>query len=118
MFIPDHPTSIRQQLQARLKQLPTKLPILAATFNAVQRRCGKDSCRCSKGGPKHTAPQVTFTRRGKSASVYVPKELAPEVQAWIAELRRIKKLLQEINQLTLALIRTHAAHRRRKKGRP
>ena len=50
-------------------------------------------------------------------SVYVPKDLVPEVQAWIAEHHRLKRLLQEIHQLTLALIRIHVTHRRRRKGR-
>jgi len=117
MFIPKHPTLIRNQIQARLKQLRTTHPILAASFATVQRCCGKASCRCSRGGPKHTSQQVTFQRHGKSASVYVPKDLVPEVQAWIAEHHRLKRLLQEINQLTLALIRIHVTHRRRRKGR-
>jgi hypothetical protein len=118
MFIPDHPTLIRTMLQARLKQLHTTCPILAATFNTVQRRCGKASCRCSRGGPRHPTQQVTFPRHGKTASVYVPKELASEVQAWIAEHHRIKRLLQEISQLSLALIRLHVTHRCRRQGRP
>jgi hypothetical protein len=50
--------------------------------------------------------------------VYVPKDLLPEVQAWIAEHKRLKQLLQEIHYLSLALVQTHARHRRRKAGRP
>jgi hypothetical protein len=104
-------------LQARLKRLTPQLPVLAASFVTAQRRCGKASCCCSSGGPRHTAHQVTFQRHGKSCSVYVPKDLVPDVQAWIAEHHRIKRLLHEINQLTLALIRTHARHQKRKQGR-
>lgn len=117
MFIPKHPTLIRRMLNARLKQLHSTRPILAASYVTAQRRCGKPSCRCSHGGPKHPTQQVTFQRHGKSASVYVPKELATEVQTWIAEHHRIKQLLREIQQLTLALIQIHVTHRRRLKGR-
>jgi hypothetical protein len=55
---------------------------------------------------------------GKTRSVYVPLDLVPEVRSWIEEHRRLKQLLQEINQLTLALVRSHAQHRQRRQGRP
>lgn len=61
---------------------------------------------------------MTFHERGKTRSVYVPQDLLPEVQAWIAEHKRLKGLLREIHLLSLALVRTHARHRRRKAGRP
>jgi hypothetical protein len=44
--------------------------------------------------------------------------LIPEVRAWIAEHKRLKRLLKEIQQLTLALVRTHVRHRKRRAGRP
>jgi hypothetical protein len=40
------------------------------------------------------------------------------VQAWLLEHRRLKNLLQEIHQLSVALIRTHVQQRRRQQGRP
>lgn len=71
-----------------------------------------------RGGPKHAAQHGTFKERGRSRSVYVPLDLLPEVRTWIEAHRRLKQLLHEINQLTLALIRTHVRQRQRKKGRP
>jgi hypothetical protein len=118
MRIPDHPTLIRRQLDSRLKRLHSAQPILAATLVELHKTCGVPSCRCMHGGPPHPSQQVTFKEHGRSRSVYVPRELLPQVRAWIAEHRRLKQLLQEINQLTLALIRTHVRHRRRKQGRP
>jgi hypothetical protein len=119
MRVPDHPTSIRRMLDSRLKKLVTPSPILAATLNAYTHRCGRPACRCYHGGPWHTGQHVTYKGPGnKTHSVYVPKDLIPEVQAWIAEHKRIKQVLKEIQQLSLALVRTHARHRRRKAGRP
>jgi len=119
MRIPDHPTLIRRQLQSRLKRLATTSPILAASLNSYTHRCGRPSCRCHHGGPQHTGQHLTFKGPGnKTRSVYVPKDLIPEVQAWIAEHKRLKQLLQEIHQLSLTLVQTHARHRRRKAGRP
>jgi hypothetical protein len=118
MRVPDHPTQIRRMLDSRLKQLATRSPVLAASLNAYTHRCGRPTCRCRHGGPLHTGQHVTCHEQGKTRSVYVPKDLLPEVRAWIAEHKRLKRLLHEIHLLSLALIRTHARQRRRKAGRP
>lgn len=118
MRIPDHPTRIRLMLQGRLKKLARKTPILAASLVAYRHRCGRSSCRCHHGGPLHSGQHLTFKEAGKTRSVYVPKELLPEVRTWLAEHQRLKQLLKEIHLLSLALVRTHATHRRRKAGRP
>jgi hypothetical protein len=119
MRVPDHPTQIRRMLDARLKKLTTRSPILAASLNAYTHRCGRPTCRCHHGGPLHAGQHLTCKGSGnRTRTVYVPKDLLPEVQAWIAEHKRLKMLLQEIHQLSLALVRTHAQHRRRKAGRP
>ena len=54
-------------------------------------------------------------RNGGVAHIY---DLLDDVRSWIAEHKRIKSLLDEIHQLTVALIRTHVQHQKRKAGRP
>lgn len=119
MRVPDHPTAIRRMLESRLKKMTPRCVVLAASLNSYRHRCGRPSCRCHHGGPLHSGQHVTYKGAGnKTHSVYVPKDLLPEVQAWIAEHKRLKEILKEIQQLSLALVRTHARHRRRKAGRP
>ena len=119
MRVPDHPTQIRRMLDSRLKKLATTSPVLAASLNTYTHRCGRPACRCHHGGPRHHGQHLTFKGPGnQTRSVYVPKDLLPEVRAWIAEHKRLKQLLQEIHRLSLALVRTHARHRRRRAGRP
>jgi hypothetical protein len=117
MRIPTHPTLIRRQLDSRLKQLTPQVPVLAASLVEYTKKCGKPSCHCVKGGAKHVAYNLTFTEKGQSRAVYVPKDLLTDVRSWIEEHRRLKRLLREINQLTLALIRGHVQHRQRRRGR-
>jgi hypothetical protein len=118
VHIPKHPTLIRRLLDARLKKLAPKQPVLAASFVEFEHRCSYAKCACQTGGPKHRSQHLTFKGPGgKTRSVYVPKDLIKDVQSWIEEHRRLKRLLQEIQQLTLALVRTHVQHRRHKKGR-
>jgi hypothetical protein len=118
MRVPDHPTLLRHVIQSRLKKLATATPVLAATLTTYTHRCGRPRCRCHHGGPLHTGQHLTFKERGQTRAVYIPKDLLPEVQAWAAEHKRIKQLLQEVHRLSVALVRTHATHRRRKQGRP
>jgi cell fate (sporulation/competence/biofilm development) regulator YlbF (YheA/YmcA/DUF963 family) len=66
----------------------------------------------------HSAHHLTYKDHGKTRTVYVPVDLVAEVQSWVAEHQRLKALLAEINQLTLALVKTHARHQKRKAGRP
>lgn len=117
MRIPEHPTLIRRMLDSRLKKLGGTKPILAASLCAYSYRCGKPSCRCQRG-QLHHGQHLTDKHNGRTRSVYVPKDLLPEVHSWLAEHKRIKQLLHEIHQLSLALVRTHARQRRRKAGRP
>lgn len=117
MRVPDHPTLIRRMLDARLRKVAAAQPVLAASLGFYSHRCGRSACRCHRGGPLHDTQHVTYKENGKTRSVYVPKDLIPEVRAWIAQHRRLKTLLAEIQQLSLALIRTHVRHRRRRAGR-
>jgi len=118
MRIPDHPTLILRMLQHRLKQLATSSPVLAASFGTYTHHCGRPSCRCHKGGPLHTGQHLTFKEAGKTRSVYVPQELLPEVRTWLAEHKRLKLLLREIHQLSVALLRARARNLKLKAGRP
>lgn len=118
MRVPEHPTQVRRMLDSRLKQLVPAGPLLAASLSLVQKRCGQPSCRCHHDGPLHTAHHLTLKEDGTTRTVYVPQDLLQEVQAWVAEYQRLKGLMAEISQLTLALVKSHVQQRKRQKGRP
>jgi hypothetical protein len=101
MKLPQHPTLLRRMLDARLKQLPVRCPPLAASL-------GRQA-----GGGWH----LTLKKLGKTHTIYVPRDLKDEVQACVQEHRRIKRLLQEITTLQLALIRLHRTEQARHAGR-
>lgn len=115
---PEHPSQVRLMLASRLKQLAPARPFLAASLSLVHKRCGQPSCRCHHDGPRHTAHHLTLKDAGKTRTLYVPQDLLHEVQQWVAEYQRLKGLMAEISQLTLALVKSHVQERRRKKGRP
>ena len=102
MNLPKHPTLLRRMRDARVKQLCPRCPPLAASL-------GRQA-----GGRHH----VTIKQRGKTRTVYVPQALLPEVRTWRAEHKRLKALLPETHQLSLALLRARARLLKLKAGRP
>ena len=101
MKMPKHPTLRRRMRDARVKELTARCPPLAASLG-----------RQAAGGA-----HVTWKQKGKTRTVYVPKDLTDEVTASIREHQRLKRLLREISQLQLALIRGHREAQARRAGR-
>jgi hypothetical protein len=118
MRIPEHPTQIRASLKARLARLGSDQPILAASLAHIKKRCGRKTCRCHSHGELHTGWHLTYKVHGKTHTVYVPLDLLDDVRSWLNNHKRHKALLNEIHQLTIALIKTHVQNKRRKAGRP
>ena len=116
MKIPKHTTLIRRSLQARQNQLQAKGPLLAASLVTIRRTCGNPNCRCARG-KKHPGHYLTWKVKSKTHTAYVPVDLLPQVKQWTQEHRRIKQLVRELTQLSLALIRTHVTAKRHRRGR-
>jgi len=116
MRVHRHPSNIRRMLASRLKQVAITKSILIATLAEVGKVCGKPTCRC-KRGLKHPACQLTYQDQGKTHAMYVPVDFREEVRSWIEEYHKLQRLLREISQLSLMLVRGHAQERKRKAGR-
>lgn len=101
MKLPKHPTLLRRLRDARVKELTPRGPPLAASL-------GRQA-----GGGVH----VTWKQKGKTRTVYVPKDLTDEVAASIREHQRLKRLLRQITQIQLELIRGHKIAEARRAGR-
>jgi hypothetical protein len=69
-------------------------------------------CQVRRPGRKPPAWQLTFKQAGKTRTVYVPRDLVREVQAWTREYRRLKQLVRKVTTQSLAIIRRHVAVRR------
>lgn len=116
MNVPKHPARIRAMIQARVRQIVAKGPVLSASLVVIAKHCGREGCHCQTG-EKHLGNYITFPVHGKTKTVYVPLDLVDEVRSWINEHKRLKQLTREISELSVALIRGHAQESRRQKGR-
>ncbi len=90
-----------QLREAYRRQLGALGVFIEGTLSKVQRP-----------GRKPPAWQLTFKQAGKTRTVYVPVELAQEVQQWAHEFKRLKQLVRKVTQQNLAIIRRHVAVRR------
>ena len=99
---------IEQRIQARTKQLGECSISISGSLAKIARKCGRRNCRCADDpSARHTAHLLTSKVRGKTKSVYVPVELIEEVDSWVKERKKIKRLLKEIDELGEQLIRLH-----------
>jgi hypothetical protein len=56
--------------------------------------------------------RLTFKVKARTKTVYVPVDMAAEVEQWTQEYRRLKQLIREVTRNSLALIHGHVAARR------
>ena len=88
------------QRQATLKQIRQIGPFIEGSLCAFKRP------GCSTPGW-----HLTFKKKGRTATVYVPMELAPEIKQWTQNYQHLKKLIRQVTRHSLALIRGHTANR-------
>jgi hypothetical protein len=92
--------------EAKLKQLAQCKPLVAASLCKVNRRCGNLNCKCARG-QFHTAHVLTYKVQGKTRTVHVPKDMVEEVRGWVQEHKRVKQLIREVSNNSLAIIHHH-----------
>lgn len=87
--------------QAALKQIGQIGPFLEGSLCAFKRP------GCAEPGW-----HLTFKKKGRTCTVYVPMELVPEVKQWTQNFRCLKKQIREVTRQSLGIIRGHVANQR------
>ena len=67
--------------------------------------CGKPGCRCQASPPQLHGPYYQWTRkvRGKTATVRINKAQAKLLREWIANGRRLGRLVRQMEKVSLRL---------------
>jgi hypothetical protein len=93
--------------QARIQQLTSELAAsndFVSPGSVVRRfmRCGKPSCRCHADPPQLHGPYWQWTRavNGKTLTRNLTEEQARLYQGWIANRRRLTKILAEMDKVS------------------
>jgi len=104
---------LRQRIGVRIRKIGESGISVSGSFVRTSRKCGNPNCRCADGGgDKHPCCLLTSKVRGKTKAVYVPKEMEAEVELWVKERKKIKKLLKEMDEMGELIIKKHVKAKR------
>jgi hypothetical protein len=81
-------------------------PALPGTLTVRAYACGKPSCRCHAGPPQLHGPYAEWTRKvnGKTVTRRLTAEQAAAWQPLFDNARKMRELLSQLQELTLAII--------------
>lgn len=97
-------TFLRRKIEARLKRIAQCGTFVVGSLNRIEKK--------GTSGKVSVSYLLTFKEKGKTTSVYVPKALVPEVKQWVKQHRELKKLMTEISQLSIGVIRRYVPEKR------
>jgi hypothetical protein len=95
---------LRKKTEAGLKRIAQCEPLVAGSLNRIEKK--------DKSGRVSVSYLLTFKEKGKTTSVYVPKDLVPEVKQWVKQHRELKRLMTEISHLSIGVIRRYVPEKR------
>ena len=95
---------LAMKVRARLKRLGRCGPFVAGSLNRVEHK--------GKSGKVSVSYLLTFKEIGKATTVYVPKDMVPEVEQWIQQYRELKTLLAEISRFNVGIIQRYVFEKR------
>lgn len=91
----------RERLLHELRQLPD---LMRGKVFERERKCGRASCPCASGGPRHPGLQLTVNLKGRTRTRYVRQGERAAVEAKVAAYRRLWALVEELTEVNLALL--------------
>ena len=107
--MPAIPRDLRRRRQAAVRRLGKASETVRGSLLSRYLPCGNPGCRCKRGKLHGPAYYVTVSYAGgKTRQVYVPKQLKPVVERWLANYREVYAALEEISAINLELIRLKA----------
>jgi hypothetical protein len=94
--------AIAAEITARLAGLTFALP---GTVADRMTRCGRANCRCHADPPRLHGPYHQWTRKknGKTATKILTDEQLADYAPWFDNHKRIRELLAELEELSLAI---------------
>ena len=92
--------------EALIEQIATLLKSsLKGSLVETQIRCGRPQCRGTRG-ERPPALHLSYSRGGRSSRrVYMPRRHAKEAATWIANRREVRRLLEEVFELNIVLLK-------------
>ncbi len=110
------PLMTNKQGKKALERIRKIKPFLQASLNITKKRCGNPRCRCAQEGPLHEVTLLTWKEENHTRTLYVPKQLRPEVERWVQEGKLLKRLVAEVSQAQREFLTSKKKSRKSNKG--
>jgi hypothetical protein len=95
---------LRQRRDALLGEMRSLPNLMRGTVYERERKCGRATCACATGGPRHRGLQLNVTLGGRTRTRYVRRGERAQVEALVAAYRRWWRLVDELTEVNLALL--------------
>lgn len=100
-----------------LKQSPSLGDVLRGTFKRWYSQCGNPGCKCHTDNKYLHGPyyRVSYNKRGKVYTLYVPLKLKEEVKRLVDNYNKVWKGIEDISAINIKLIRLSRSEKYNKK---
>ncbi len=85
--------------RSRLAQIVSGQGLIRGTLLERMRSCGKPTCRCAKGGPKHRGVSLVLSGKGKLRQLHIPADWEQRVRQWVDNHHALRGLLAELSEI-------------------
>lgn len=104
-----NPDRLLQRRDALLNELRGLPNLMRGTLYEPERKCGRPSCTCATGGPRHATLRLNVTLGGRTRTRYVRRSERARVQALVTAYQRWRKLVEALTEVNLALLNAEPA---------
>ena len=91
----------RDALLQQLRGIPN---LMRGTLYEPERKCGRATCGCASGGPRHVTLRLNVTLHGRTRTRFVRQAERPQLEAMVAAYGRWWALVDELTEVNLALL--------------
>jgi hypothetical protein len=82
--------------------------LMRGSLYTAHVRCGSPKCECATG-VKHEKQHLSVKLHGRNRNVYVGEQRASEVAALVAEYNRAWRIIDELTEVNIELLRATSA---------
>jgi hypothetical protein len=92
MLVNESPGEVRRWFQGSIR---TMWPVVEGSLSLRKSKCIRKNCSACSSGEGHTSYVLSGRAGSRRFSIYVPDELAPDIQQAIENGRQLQELMNE-----------------------
>ncbi len=93
--------------------------VVRGSVVVLRRPCTRKTCGRCRSGERHPATYLGYRAEGKLHWLYLPKDLIPLAKEWVRNYRELERILKELSEMNVRILRVRAqeSSRKKKEGR-